>query len=66
MQTVIGSSSVLAVGHDKDRSIMAVQYTSGTYEYENITEDEYNKIFLGESVGKSIKEVIKGKEYKKI
>lgn len=66
MQTVIGSSSVLAVGYDKDRSVMAVQYTTGTYEYKNITEDEYNKVFIGESVGKAVRALIKGKEYQKI
>ena len=67
MIQVANSSSVIAYKHDNQRQALIVEYIkTGLYEYYNISEDDYKLLELNTSVGKAIKDLIKGKEYKKI
>jgi len=67
MTQVANSSTVVAYDYDKQREALKVEYIkTGLYEYYNVSEDEYKIMCLNTSPGKAIKELIKGKEFKKI
>ncbi len=67
MTQVANSSTVVAYDYDKMRNALIVEYfKTGKYIYYGITEDEYKIMQLNTSAGKAIKELIKGKEFKKI
>jgi hypothetical protein len=67
MIQVANSSTVVAHDYDKTRDAMIVEYfKTGKYIYYGITEDEYKIMCLNTSPGKAIKDLIKGKEFKKI
>ena len=67
MTQVENSTSVISYGYDKeDNSLLVLYHKSGLYKYPNITEDQYKLIGINSSPGKAIKDLIKGKEYKKV
>lgn len=67
MIQVANSSSVIAYDYDKQRQTLIVEYNkTGLYEYYDVTPSEFNILSLNTSVGKAIKDLIKGKAYKKI
>ena len=67
MIQVENSTSVISYGYNKEKNALLVRYhKSGNYEYSGVTEDQYKLIGINSSPGKAIKDLIKGKEYKKI
>lgn len=61
------SSTVPAIGYDKEKSIMYAQFGSGTtYKYLNVSQEEFDSVQNSTSVGTKFKEVVKLKEYSKI
>lgn len=67
MIQVANSSTVVAYDYDKLREALIVEYfKTGKYIYYGVSEDEYKIMQLNTSPGKAIKDLIKGKEYKKL
>lgn len=67
MIQVANSSTVVAYDYDKTREALIVEYhKTGKYIYYGISEEDYKIMQLNTSAGKAIKDLIKGKEYKKI
>lgn len=59
--------SVTATGYEPTSKQMQAMFANESlYQYENITQEEYDSILNAESVGSKLKEVVKGKEYKKL
>ncbi len=77
---ISNSSSVVAMGFDEPRGVIIIQYhpfkkkepvpdekpQEEFYEYSNCTQDEFDTIFLAESIGKMAKIVLKDKQFKKV
>lgn len=63
--TKVKSSNIIAVGY-QDNSLL-VQYSGGTYAYENVDKKVYEGLMAAESKGKFMAENIKSKyAYRKI
>lgn len=61
----VDSSNVKSIGWDKDQ--LYVEYSGGTYIYENVAKEVFDKLMLAESKGKFMVSEIKGKyNYKKL
>ena len=58
--TPVQSSTIAAMGHDADHSVMTVQFKNGsTYEYQNVEAPLFDRIMGAESVGKAFDAEIK-------
>lgn len=65
--TPIKSSTISHIAYNDDIKIMTVRFNSGTmYDYYDVSEKEYNKIVKSVSPGSTLREITKGKEYKKL
>lgn len=61
------SKTVAERGYDAETKQMNVRFTSGVlYAYYNVSQEEYDSIVNSESFGSKLREVVKGKEYKKL
>ncbi len=65
------SSTIARIGYDLSTKTMRVDYfTTGFYDYYEVTREEYVSIAAAskkkESIGKTVKAVIKGKRFKKV
>ncbi len=59
--------SVTATGYDpKSKQMQAMFANESIYQYENISQAEYDSILNAESTGSKLKEVVKGKSYTKL
>lgn len=63
----INSSQVDTIWYSPNKSIMTVRFkfSDAIYSYSNISEEEHNSIIEAESIGKKLKEVVKGKPFEK-
>ena len=60
-------SSVSALGYEaKGKQMQAMFANNSIYQYENISQAEYDSVVNAESVGSKLKEVVKGKDYRKL
>ena len=61
------SKTVSAVGYDSNKKIMRVKFYSGAmYEYLDIHFEDYKSVIRSESIGSTLRKVVKDKLYKKI
>lgn len=61
------SSNVEAVGHDGERGRMRARYKGGViYEYDAVTEDEFEAVLGADSVGSALRVVVKSKDYRRV
>lgn len=59
------SSNVEAVGHDGSK--MRARYKGGAiYEYDAVTEDEFEAVLGADSVGSALRAVMKSKDYRRV
>lgn len=69
LTSIAGSSTVARIGYNELNQTLRVDYhRTGCYDYYGVTLDEFHQIArvpTEESVGKKIKEIIKGKQYSK-
>ncbi len=57
----VSSSNVAAVGYDSDSSTLRVQFTNGSvYDYDGVSEEEYDSLVTADSVGSYLNSNIKG------
>lgn len=64
---VTDSSSVIGMAHDEQLQRMYIEFKkTGVYVYYGVTTKEFEEVFLAQSRGTKLKEVIKGKNYKKL
>lgn len=53
------SSNVKAAGFDKESGVLRIEFNGGaTYEYQNVPEPIYERIFTSESAGKYVREQV--------
>ena len=65
--TPVISSTVAARGYDPETEKLRIRFHTGnTYEYSNVTQEEYNSISSAVSVGAKLKSIVESKEYVKI
>ena len=65
--TKIKSSSIEAIGYEpKPRQMQALFKNNSLYQYDNVSQEEYNSILNSHSAGSKLKEVVKGKDYEKL
>lgn len=65
MIKIDGSSSIKGMAYNEELQRMYVEFPNGIYMYFSTTEDEFEQVFLAESRGTKLKEVVAGKSYKK-
>jgi hypothetical protein len=59
--TPVKSSSVAAVGHNPETSVLSVRFNSGeTYHYAGVSADQHAKLMAAESVGSHFQKHIRG------
>lgn len=68
--TSIGGSAIIArIGYDANEQILRIDYhKTGIYDYFNVTLSEFHAIASipeNESIGKRVKDVVKGKRFKR-
>jgi hypothetical protein len=63
----VKSKTVSALDYKPKEEILLVRFHSGVwYQYENVSEKEYDTIIKAESVGSTLRRITKDKLYKKI
>lgn len=61
------SSSVIGMAHDEKLLRMYIEFKkTGVYVYYGVTAKEFEEVFLAQSRGTKLKEIVKGKDYKKL
>lgn len=64
---IAGSSSVAGKGYHPTTETMRIDYHgTGTYDYYNISKDDYNRLEAAESIGKELRSIIKGKRFRRV
>ncbi len=65
--TKINSTSISAIGYDEKAKQMQVLFKNNSlYQYENISQEEYNQLLNSSSAGSILKSIVKDKPYSKI
>jgi hypothetical protein len=65
--TKVNSQTVEAIGYNEKEQKLQVEFPNGSqYLYSDVSRDEYFSIKAAASIGSKLKEVVKGKPYKKI
>lgn len=64
METIVGSSRIIAIGYDQGTKEMRAQFPNGAvYSYSNVPESVYGAVRYAPSVGSSFHELIVGGGY---
>jgi hypothetical protein len=63
----VRSSNVAAVGYDKERRVLQVEFLGGSiYEYDNIPLEVFNDLPKQQSIGRYIRETISGRPFRRV
>lgn len=67
MYNITDSSTVSSIGHDMEDKLCVSFHSGGTYEYKNVTIQEFHKMLVAKSKGTFFRDNIRGiKEFKKV